>query len=1235
MIDNATLTGYPIPTISSFTPTIGCSNSTSVVITGTNFTGVSTVRFGGTNAASYVVNSATQITAVPAAGSSGAISVIASGGTATSGSSFTVNATPTVSGSASPTTICSGGNVTLNASVTSPTTQNTVLLSEGFNGATNSWIKTNNSTGGTPANAAWTLRPDGYSYTYPGYSANVFHSNDNSQFYLSNSAAQGDATTATILQSPIMNSVGYTSLSLEFYQHNLDFDGTDFARVEVSTNGTSWTTLSTTTTTQGAQNNFLRTTVNLDSYINQATLYIRLKYDAQFDWFWAIDNVTVSGNKTIDYTYSWTASPSGTAGLPSGAGTASTTNNTIVANPTVTTAYTVTATNPITGCTGTANVNVTVNPELTITLTDPNPTICVNVGTAYLPYSATTGNPGNYSVDYDAAANAAGFVDFSNYAMTTSPLPLIIPNGGWNVAPGTYNGMLTVKNNTTGCVSTQYPISITISSPSTIIDVSVSASANPVCIGTSVTFTATPNIGSTIIVYQWNVNGVDVGTNSSTYSYIPTNGDVISCNAQSLSPCARINVLSINSITMSVNTTNTWTGTTDTKWFTPTNWFCGSVPTASSDVTIPNVPNKPIIDDTSKIALANTLIVDSGSSLTLNTGNTLQITGKLTNNGGTITFEDSASLVQTTAFTGDNEGNITYKRNYTGGEMDYTYWSSPVALQNLGTLSPLTDSDKFYSFNGTDWIWENPTSTDMTVGKGYIIRGVPPPTPPTIPPGFNTNLFIGVPNNGNKSISVGGGQNSYLLGNPYPSAIDADAFILANTAALDGTLYFWTHNTPIAIGTLDPGTGTYAYSGNDYATYTLSGGVATSGNLTPEWVDKDLDRIVDLPGEYSEKNGVSGMQTAEWTDSGIIGTLETGEWTDINKNNIAETGEWTDIDKDGILDLPTEWSDTNGNSLKDFGEWTDDTNSNGVFNTGEWTDTNGDKILNLEVEQVSNRPTGKIAAGQGFFTTSTATGGMVNFTNAMRVDGSGIPLENTNFYKTKSAKVKVNTTIEKNRVWLNLRNKEGAFKQTLVGYITGATNTWDKLYDGESFDGNDFLDFYSINSEKKLTIQGRALPFDENDEIPLGFRIAVEGTFTISIDETDGVLSSQPIFIEDKLTNTVFDLKSGNYTFKTVAGTFDDRFVLRYTNKTLGTTENELAKNKIIVSVKNKQIKIDAFAETIDKVTIYDLLGRQIYQKGKINSNECLITDFRASHETFIVKTTLQNGKTATNKVIF
>jgi hypothetical protein len=253
----------------------------------------------------------------------------------------------------------------------------------------------------------------------------------------------------------------------------------------------------------------------------------------------------------------------------------------------------------------------------------------------------------------------------------------------------------------------------------------------------------------------------------------------------------------------------------------------------------------------------------------------------------------------------------------------------------------------------------------------------------------------------------------------------------------------------------------------------------------------------------------------------------------------------------------------------------------------------------------------------------------------MRVDGLENPIDNSKFYKTKNPKQKNTTTIEKNRVWLNLTNKEGAFKQTLVGYLTGASNTWDNLYDGISFDGNDFIDFYSINDEKNLTIQGRALPFVENDEVPLGYRIAEASSLTVSIDETDGELANQDIFIDDKLTNKTINLKEEKYTFSTEEGTFDNRFVLRYTNKTLATKDFDSLENNVLVSVKNKQIKINAFTETIEKVTIYDLMGRQIYQKEKINSNEVSVYNLVSSHQTLIVKTILQNGKTVTNKVIY
>lgn len=100
------------PTITSFTPAIG-TTGTSVVITGTNLNApnVSAVRFGTVNATSFVMDSATQITAVVPSGT-GAVDVIVvnADGTATSTTKFTYQSTIT---SLSPTTGPLGGTNTV------------------------------------------------------------------------------------------------------------------------------------------------------------------------------------------------------------------------------------------------------------------------------------------------------------------------------------------------------------------------------------------------------------------------------------------------------------------------------------------------------------------------------------------------------------------------------------------------------------------------------------------------------------------------------------------------------------------------------------------------------------------------------------------------------------------------------------------------------------------------------------------------------------------------------------------------------------------------------------------------------------------------------------------------------------------------------------------------------------------------------------------------------------------
>jgi uncharacterized protein (TIGR02145 family) len=81
--------------------------------------------------------------------------------------------------------------------------------------------------------------------------------------------------------------------------------------------------------------------------------------------------------------------------------------------------------------------------------------------------------------------------------------------------------------------------------------VSITATSNPFCPGSSVTFTATPTNGGGLPVYQWKVNGINVGTNSTTYSYNPADGDSVRCIMTSNLSCVTGNPVSSAKIIMS------------------------------------------------------------------------------------------------------------------------------------------------------------------------------------------------------------------------------------------------------------------------------------------------------------------------------------------------------------------------------------------------------------------------------------------------------------------------------------------------------------------------------------------------------------------------------------------------------------------------------------------------------------------------------------------------------------
>ena len=857
--------------------------------------------------------------------------------------------------------------------------------------------------------------------------------------------------------------------------------------------------------------------------------------------------------------------------------------------------YTVIATNATTTCTSgmTGSAIITINPLPTITSVSAPATICkgssatinlasiTGTGSSYNLYTASSGGtligtipqtvaPTTSTTYYVEAVSSAGCISSTRKAVTVTVYSLVDNTGSGfsssSFCPGNQATITFDANNGSGVL----PYTVSYRN-----DTTLAISSQTIVTDSPTTINLSPNPTSTTHYTLLSITDANGCVNSSPSDATATATILALPSAPTpATPTQPTCALATGSVVLSglpasgtINQTGfatasySITGTTmtlsglaiGTYNFTATN-ASGCTSLASANVTInplitntyttswdngtPNGDQNIVFDgafSSTGDVTACSCLVKAGKIVTINPLHTLTITNAVTvEPTGILKFKsdlnpplsNSASLVQINNVS--NSGTIIYERltNTVIRNTDYTYWSSPVSAFTLGDVSPNTLAGKFYSFDDVTQDWKQESSaTTMLAGLGYLIRG-PEASIPPVPPSQYLATFEGVPNNGLYTLSNVTADNLYLLGNPYPSAINADTFLNENSGVLDGTLYFWTHNTKIdlASSTSNPGSGLYAYSSDDYASYNLTGGVGTASSA------------------LSDPSYPSG------------------------------------------------------------------------------------KI-----------PDGKIPAGQGFFGSSivSPSGNTIVYNNTIRVAGSSG--NNSQFFKTSSTKAKTANAVEKDRIWLDLTNTQGAFKQTLVGYVTDATNGYENRFDGESFDGNDFIDFYSVLQDKNLTIQGRALPFDEKDTVQLGYKSTIKGNFAISIDQTDGLLTNQSVYLEDKLTNTVFDLKSGNYTFNTTAGTFNDRFILRYKNnaKTLNTANFIAVDKTVVVSNKNSEIKVNSYIGTIDKVIIFDLLGKEIFQKNDVNSDELLITNILSNHQVLVVKTTLQNGTKVTDKIIY
>lgn len=188
------------------------------------------------------------------------------------------------------------------------------------------------------------------------------------------------------------------------------------------------------------------------------------------------------------------------------------------------------------------SITITVNPFLPVSVTiteSPSDSICSGTNVTFTATAVNAGPFSTYQWQLNGVNVGAGFTIYSTSSLANGDIVSCI--------------LTSTATCATGSPDTSNSIIMTVN-PNLPVSVSIAATATSICAGTSVDFTATPTNGGLTPVYQWKLNGVNVGTNSDTYSNASlANGDVISCVLTSSETCGTGNPATSNTITMTVN----------------------------------------------------------------------------------------------------------------------------------------------------------------------------------------------------------------------------------------------------------------------------------------------------------------------------------------------------------------------------------------------------------------------------------------------------------------------------------------------------------------------------------------------------------------------------------------------------------------------------------------------------------------------------------------------------------
>jgi len=112
----------------------------------------------------------------------------------------------------------------------------------------------------------------------------------------------GSATMDTELWTPVLDLSGYSSATLSFIAAYNDYSDSDYADVDISVdNGATWVNLLHWEENHSPYGPGENVTIDLTPYVGSSSVIIRWHYFGYYDWYWEIDNVTITGEKPLYY----------------------------------------------------------------------------------------------------------------------------------------------------------------------------------------------------------------------------------------------------------------------------------------------------------------------------------------------------------------------------------------------------------------------------------------------------------------------------------------------------------------------------------------------------------------------------------------------------------------------------------------------------------------------------------------------------------------------------------------------------------------------------------------------------------------------------------------------------------------------------------------------------------------------------------------------------------------------